>query len=78
MTFTITVREPSGNLVSGANVAIQDGVQGGGLQNVTTNGSGQASYGYSIPTQVPPGTYTMTFGPATNRATTRAGRRPGR
>jgi hypothetical protein len=73
MTFTITIREPSGNPVSGANVAIQDGVQGGILQNVTTNPSGQATYGYSIPTLVSPGTYTMTFGPATKSGYNQSG-----
>ena len=73
MTFTMTVRDPSGAAVSGVNVAIQDGVQGGVLQNVTTNASGQAAYGYSIPTQVSPGTYAMTFGPATKSGYNQSG-----
>jgi len=73
MSFTVTVRDPSGAAVSGANVAIQDGLELGSLQNVTTNGSGQATYGYSIPTQVAPGNYTMTFGPATKSGYTQSG-----
>jgi len=73
MAFTITVRDPNGHLISGANVAIVDGVQGGVLQNVTTNASGQATYGYSIPTLVPPNTYTMTFGPATKAGYNQSG-----
>ncbi|MCC6363105.1 MAG: hypothetical protein IT165_06240 [Bryobacterales bacterium] len=74
LTFTITVRDSNSNPVAGANVAIQDGLQGGALQNFATNGSGMVAYSYVIPTNLAsPGTYTLTFGPATKSGYTQSG-----
>jgi len=61
VTYTITVRDGSGNPVSGAVVAGQDNLMARSYQTSSTNTSGQTTYTTTVPTNKPDGTYDITF-----------------
>ena len=59
--YTITVQDGSGNAVSGASVAVDDGLEEVCPLPLTTNSSGQATYTTTVPSWQTNGTYNLVF-----------------